>query len=171
MTDTNIIATIEMAVNDGDTRDTIIIKLVTDYGISIDKATKEYASYAKDNGLTKAIVSHKVEALEWLTATYPTADWTANAVKAAIIDLMDAHGVAESTARDYCKAYSKQLGMASIPMVDPRQAIFAWFLNAGLDADKQDFIDYAMLDLGRSRSNANEYWKGYELHCFLVANA
>lgn len=149
-------------------RDAIIIKLVTDHDVTINKATKLYGDYARENGLTAAIVSHKEDALQFLTGQYSKKQWTAQAVKDAVIDLVAEYGVAESTARDYCKAYSKALGVA-LPISDPREAIFAWFKAAGDTAVKADFIEFAVDELGRSKSNANEYWKGFELHLALIA--
>ena len=148
-------------------RDSIIIQLVTDHSVSINKATKLYGDYARENGLTAAIVSHKEDALALLKRTYSKKQWTAEAVKDAVIDLQELYGVAESTARDYCKAYSKALGVA-LPIVDPRHAIFNWFIAHDGTADKAEFIEFAVTELGRSKSNANEYWKGYELHLVLV---
>jgi len=162
--------TIDRLVEAKEERDVIIIQLVTEHAISIDKATKVYAAYAKEHGLTKAIVSHKEEALAWLADKYPMNEWTATAVKDATIDLTAVYAVAESTARDYCKAYSDSLGVA-LPVINPRDAIFNWFLVAGNSASKEDFIEYVVGELGRSKSNANEYWKGYELHQFLVGGA
>ena len=158
---------IEALLNEGNKRDDIIIAMVCDHKMSIDKATKLYAAYAKDHGLTKVIVSHKDAALEMLATEYPEDNWDASAVKHAIVDLVDQFGVAESTARDYCKAYSTDVLGVKLPTEDPRAAIFQWFVDHDGTAVKDDFIQFA-LELGRSRSNANEYWKGYELHLHLA---
>ena len=168
MTTTDYTATIATMIADDVNRDGIIIALVTEHGVTINKATKLYGDYARENGLTAAIVSHKADALDWISDTYGADQWTASAVKDAVIQIVYTYGVAESTARDYCKAYSKQLGMA-MPVEDPRAAIFAWFKENDGTATKADFIEFAVEDLGRSKSNANEYWKGYELHLALVA--
>lgn len=152
------------------TRDTVIIGLVTEGDMSLNKATKLYGDYAKANGLTSGVVSHKADALEWLGLNYPEFTDAAQ-VKSAVIELQAEFDVAESTARDYVKAYAKQMGV-DLPIEDPREAMFQWFVNriqGGQDIDKADFIEYACEKLGRSKSNANEYWKGYELHLALVA--
>ena len=104
--------------------------------------------------------------------------WDAAAVKRAAIDLAHDYGVAESTARDYCKAFSKLLGVEH-PVADPRAVMFAWFRDVAptmeLDDRKAAFKAYcgdaSNFDDGkpRSSSNINEYWKGYELHLFLEA--
>ena len=151
------------------TRDSIIIELVSKHELSLDKATKTYGAYARENGLTKTVISYKSEALDYLKSEYPKKKWDAKAVRDAILEIQDQYKVAESTARDYCKAYSETLGVA-LPMVDPREAIFDWFAD-NVGAAKDEFIAFAVGELGRSRSNANEYWKGYELHCELVARS
>ena len=160
---------IHQYVTDGLSRDEIIVKLVAEQGYTLSKATKAYAAYAKSAGLTNAIVSHKEEALNWLKEQYDDnpEEWTAQAVKDSVIELGDRHGIAESTARDYCKAYSQQLGVEH-PVLDPRTAIFEWFKKHDGNCTKKQFLDYAINELNRSRSNANEYWKGYELHEYLT---
>lgn len=147
-------------------RDGIIIELVTGYGLSLNKATNEYAKYAKDNGLTSAIVSHKDDAMAYLADTYGIDGWDADAVRGAVVELQARYDVAESTARDYTKAYSDSMGMVH-PTSNPRDLIFAWFKDNAKTATKEEFKAYAK-SIGRSESNANEYWKGYELHLHLV---
>jgi len=159
--------TLNEMVLSGATRDEVIITLVTEQGYSLNKATKAYGHYAKEHGLTSSVVSHKGEALEYLNGAYPDGvDWDAMAVKAEVVILSEKYGVAESTARDYCKAFSKEIGVDH-PMVDPRARVFDWFLEHDGAAEKEEFILYATEELGRSKSNANEYWKGYELHLYL----
>jgi len=159
---TNIIALHDEDVS----RDLIIIAMVNDDGMTINKATKEYAKVAKKEGWTTALVSHKDAALEYLAEEYDD-NWTPATVASAVVDLVDRYKVAESTARDYCKAYSKELKVDH-PVADPREAIFDWFI-ANPNPLKDEFIEYATDTLGRSRSNANEYWKGFELHIALLA--
>ena len=156
----------EMNAN-GSTRDEIIIALVTQDGRSLNSATNAYAQFAKTNGLTKAIVSHKEDALEHLYGNYPMSHWDVQAVKDAVVELVAMFNVQESTARDYCKAYSKIHNIAH-PTLNPRTAIFEWFKEHDGTTDKKAFLDFAVNGLGRSQSNANEYWKGYELHLYLT---
>lgn len=156
---------IAAAVADGRTRDEIIIELVQSQGISINRATREWAAYAKEAGLSVAVTSHKEEVLDWLADQ--GREWTVDAVRDAIVDIMDKWHVVESTARDYCKAYSEFLGVPH-PTLDPREAIFTWFIETE-NPTKEDFIAFAVDGLKRSRCNANEYWKGYELHLALLA--
>jgi len=157
---------------EGMSRDAVIIKLATDHGMTINKATNEYAAYAKEAGLTSSVTSHKDAALESLATGYQPENWTAKAVKDAILDLVELYGVAESTARDYCKAYSKQLGVDH-PVEDPRAAMFQYLVDhaphMSYDELKAGFKAYAKDELGRSPSNINEYWKGYDLHLALMA--
>jgi hypothetical protein len=155
-------------IESGMTRDQIIIALVTTYAVSVNKATTAYAAYAKANGLTTALVSYKTEALAYLDNLGGA--WDADTVADAVIDLQDKFGVAESTARDYTKAYSDLLGVPH-PIRDARELMFSWLIaHAGHDPVdmKAKFKEYAT-DLGRSPSNINEYWKGYELHLAIVA--
>ena len=150
-------------------RDQIIIILVTDEGISINAATKAYAAVAKAEGWTTALVSHKDAALLWLGDTYGPADWTATGVRDLIIVMADKYGIAESTARDYAKAYSELLGVDH-PVLDPRAAMFTWLVANAETATKAEFKAFAGQDgLGRSDSNVNEYWKGLELHRAILA--
>ena len=151
------------------TRDEAIIELVTHQGYTLNKATKAYAAYAKEHGLTAAIVSHKEAALDRLREIYGDAqdNWTAQAVKDEVIEMAAEYEIAESTARDYCKAFSEELGVAH-PILNPREAIFEYFKEHGDHVTKDGFMDYAVNELGRSKSNANEYWKGYELHLYLT---
>ena len=154
---------------DGLTRDQAIIILVTDHSHTLNKATKAYAEWAKEEGIAPTLTSHKDEVLTLLRGAYPKGKgWDAEAVKARVITLADHYGVAESTARDYCKAYSEELGVTH-PVLNPREAIFEWFKAEGDTASKEAFMEFAVKELGRSQSNANEYWKGYELHLFLVS--
>ena len=148
------------------TRDTMIITAVTE-GSTLNAATKAYAAWAKDNGLTSAIVSHKAAALTNIFDQYGDAALTVKDVQSIIPDLVQEYGVADSTARDYVKTHCEQYGLA-YPVLNPRDAIFAWFKAVDGVADKAEFMAYAEDELGRSKSNANEYWKGYELHLHLV---
>jgi hypothetical protein len=166
----NMTDTIHNLVTERDmTRDQVIIELVTAQGYTLNKATKAYAAYAKEHGLTAAIVSHKDAALDRLRQIYGDRqdNWTAQAVKDEIVEMAAEYEIAESTARDYCKAFSEELGV-SHPVLDPRQAIFEWFREQGDSADKDEYMEFAVNELGRSKSNANEYWKGYELHLYLI---
>lgn len=152
--------------DDGTTDRTALIMAMVDKGASLNMATNGYSAFAKERGLTATIVSHKEEVLEGLSAEFDADSWTAEQVRIEVVNIVDGYGVAESTARDYCKAFSDLLGIEH-PVADPRTAIFEWFKAQGADADKDEFLAYAK-SLGRSRSNANEYWKGYELHLYLV---
>lgn len=145
-------------------RDTAIITAVTS-GMTLNTATHHYAAWAKSKGLTSVIVSHKSEALEFLESYGNT--FGIEEVREALPRLVEQFSVAESTARDYAKAYCEQIGQ-DYPVVNPREAIFAWF-KGNNSVTKEDFMDFAINDLGRSQSNANEYWKGYELHLHLTA--
>ena len=164
---------IEAQVASNVSRDLIIITLVTEHKLTLNAATKAYGDYAKANGMVATVTSHKAEALEWLADTYT--EWDHVAVANAVIDLVAKYDIAESTARDYTKAYSKDVLGIDHPKLDPRAAIFDWFKNTASNYDyesgacKEAFTKYATEELGRSKSNANEYWKGYELHMFLVA--
>jgi hypothetical protein len=154
-------------------RDTLIMAVMTHHGATLNMATKAYGAFAKERGLTTTIVSHKDEAIAFLaehpdyrTMTHPSD------VANAVIDLTDTFGVAESTARDYVKAYCDKQGI-EMPNKDPREDIFnhlranrqLW--DEDYDTAKAEFIDYVCGTLGRSRSNANEYVKGMDLHLFL----
>lgn len=151
--------------DNGMSRDDIIVLLVTQKQMTLNAATKAYAAIAKESGWTSTIVSHKDDALAHISKQYDTLD--AATVKDLVIELVDEFDVAESTARDYIKAWCEQAGQ-EYPIENPREAIFAWFKAAGDTADKQEFMDFAE-SIGRSKSNANEYWKGYELHLHLIA--
>lgn len=158
-------------VEDGLTRDEVIINLVGTGNRTLNFATNAYAAYARENGLTKAIVSHKSEALAYLGATYVGEAWNPEAVLDAIAFMADEYGVAMSTARDYCKAYSDSLGVP-LPSTDPRIAMFQYIRDNISHMSREElrasFLDYAVNTLGRSKSNANEYAKGLDLHFFLV---
>jgi hypothetical protein len=161
-------------VDQGLTRDGIIIHLVSDGNRTLNFATNAYAAYARENGLTKTIISHKSEALEYLADMYPLDKWTPDAVLDAIAYLADEYGVALSTARDYCKAYSDTLGIP-LPNTDPRAAMFTYITeninHKSRDELRAGFLDYAVNTLGRSKSNANEYAKGLDLHFHIIDNA
>lgn len=165
-----IVPFIEDQLAAGETRDQIIIGLVGE-GMSLNGATNAYASYAKVNGLTASVSSHKDEALEYLADAYPIDDWTPTAVTRAVVEITDKFSVAESTARDYCKAYSKQLDVEH-PVADPRAAMFQWIIDnvdhMSREELRKEFIRYATVELGRSKSNANEYAKGLDLHFAIV---
>ena len=155
---------------DTEARDTIIITLVSDFGMTLNKATNTLATYRKDNGLTSAVKSHKQEALEYLTASYDVLAWTPATAMAATLELVYKFNVADSTARDYCKAYSKVLGVAH-PVHNPREAMFNWLKDNEVDDKEQMKADFKAFgkDIGRSPSNINEYWKCYEFHLFMQA--
>jgi len=164
---------IRTAYADQQGRDQIIINLVADHGLSLNAATKAYATIAKEEGWNSAPTSRKGEALAILQDRYPADSWDAAAVRDSVIELASELAVQESTARDYCRAYSDQLGIPH-PVVDPRTAMFQWFAEHDgeePEAMKIAFLEYAIEELGRSRSNANEYWKGYELHLYLSVGA
>lgn len=150
------------------TRDMNIITAVQD-GETLNAATKRYASWARDLGIGGLqIVSHKSEALTDLATEYGTEALTVDQVRTAVASLQAAYDVAESTAKDYVRAHLDDNGH-EWPVINPREAIFAWFKSEGDSADHAEFITFATETLGRSRSNANEYWKGFELHLHLVA--
>ena len=164
---TTSIATI---VTNATSRDMAIITMVQELGYTLNKAQKAYADYAREAGIAPTVTSHKADALEWLSDRYTSESWDAMAVRESVVELQSEFEVAESTARDYTKAFSEQLGMDH-PSENPRDIIFGWFkqrTTAGDVIDKADFMDFAVNELGRSQSNANEYWKGYELHIHLT---
>lgn len=149
------------------TRDMNIIAAVQD-GQTLNAATKAYASWARDLGIGGLqIVSHKPEALADLLSEYGEAEMDVDTVRTAVASLQAAYEVAESTAKDYVRAHLDLFGH-EWPVINPREAIFAWFKSQGDSADHAEFITFAVDGLGRSRSNANEYWKGFELHLHLV---
>lgn len=148
-------------------RDSIIITLVADHGLTLNAATKAYGKCAKEQGWTTALVSHKADALEVIAEIWSNMDAiTVKDIQDCIVDIVDRFAVAESTARDYIRAYCDNTGI-EYPVTNPREAIFAWFKEQDGVADKKEFHAFAE-ELGRSKSNANEYWKGYELHLHLV---
>jgi hypothetical protein len=155
------------------TRDDIIVALHGD-GLTLNKSMKLYADYAREHGLTTATVSRKPEALTYLAgACTDEAGWTAECIRDAVIDLQAEFDVAESTARDYCRAYT-ELMQWTYPVTDPRTAMFEYLIeHAGDEYEelKVSFKLYATEELGRSASNVNEYWKGYDLHLALTAAA
>ncbi len=171
MTTTTTISTTDIdELVSGMSRDEAIISMVSEFSISINKATKLYKQYASDYDLSSGVVSHKKEALSDLNNSFNESNWSAEAVAEAVIELSHKYNVAESTARDYTKEFSKLIGVQH-PTADPRTQIFNWFASMkenGNEITKEDFISFAE-SIGRSRSNANEYWKGYELHLFLSA--
>jgi len=162
---TELHTAIASIIDTGADRDTAIITLMTEQSITLNMATNIYAEYARDNGLTTAKVSHKAEALNYIEGIYLDDEWDVKAVSDMVIDIVSKFGVAESTARDYCKAYSEQLGVQH-PVANPRAAMFD-YLVANPDCTKAEFKEFAQ-DLGRSDSNINEYWKGMELHRAIV---
>ena len=171
MSNTNEVnAIIESGVDAGHIRDKIICALITSGECSLNGATKAYAAYAKSTGMTSAVVSYKKDAAAWLESKYAGSGWDASAVTESVVELQEEFAVAESTARDYCKAYSEELGVVH-PVANPRQQMFQYL------ADNKDHVDYDTLkenfklfglSIGRSKSNINEYWKGYDLHVFLT---
>ena len=149
------------------TRDMNIIAAVQD-GQTLNAATKAYASWARDLGIGGLqIVSHKPEALADLLSEHGEAAMDVDTVRTAVASIQAAYDVAESTAKDYVRAHLDLFGH-EWPVINPREAIFAWFKSEGDTADHAEFITFATETLGRSRSNANEYWKGYELHLHLI---
>ena len=156
----------------GDTRDQIIIGLVSDHGLTLNAATRAYADTAKAEGWSTGRTSHKDAALLLLGARYPIVTatgegWAAEQVAEAVIDLVAEYAIAESTARDYCRAYSELLGVDH-PVLDPRAQMFAWLVANAESGTKAEFKEFAT-ELGRSPSNINEYWKGMELHRAILA--
>ena len=153
----------------GSARDAIIIGLVTEFDISINKATKEYATVARAEGWTVAATSHKEDALAVLASQYTIGSWDHQAVTDSVIELAARYDIAESTARDYTKAFSKSLDVVH-PVLDPRAAMFEYLIenspHMSYDELKDGFKAFAK-SLGRSPSNINEYWKGYDLHVAL----
>lgn len=153
-----------------DSRDTFIIHLVSSHGYTLNKATRAWQAFARNAGISTHTASCKDEAQEWLEDRYHAGNWTAERVRDAVVELGAVFDVAESTARDYTKAFSKFLKVTH-PMLDPRAAMFDFLIkNRGMAAAdlKIAFKEFGK-DLGRSSSNVNEYWKGYELHLALNA--
>lgn len=167
----SMVAVLDGMMGDNLTRDAIIIRLVSEHGLTLNKATATYQEYAKDKGISKALVSKKDEAFEYM-ASLNDVEWDDSKwISDLMHDLRGEFGVAESTARDYIKAYAKEKGII-IPSADPRADLFVWLkVNDGTYDDvakmKEAFIEFGTA-LGRSRSNLNEYWKGYELHLFIM---
>lgn len=165
-------------ITDGASRDEVIIRAVSEGGMSLNAATKAYAEYAREHGLTRQTTSHKEAALDRLRELYgdrvldegAEAVWTADTVRDEVIEMAAEYEVVESTARDYAKAFSEELGVAH-PTSNPRERMFQFLIDMDARgvADKEAFMEFAVGELGRSRSNANEYWKGYELHLAIVA--
>lgn len=149
------------------TRDEMVIAAVQD-GSTLNAAIKGYATWAKASGVSNALVSHKADALTDLAEEYGEDTMTVDQVRTAVASLQAVYDVAESTAKDYVRAHLDDNGH-EWPVINPREAIFAWFKSQGDSADHAEFITFACDTLGRSRSNANEYWKGFELHLHLVA--
>ncbi len=151
------------------TRDQAIITAVM-AGVTLNTATKKYAEWAKAEGLTTGIISHKVEALKDLLDEYGDAEMSIDECRTAVASLQAVYDVVESTAKDYVKAHL-DVNSHAWPVLNPRDAMFAWFKSEGDEADHAEFIAFACDPdgLNRSRSNANEYWKGFELHLHLVA--
>lgn len=151
-----------------DSRDTNIIAAYAAKDGTINAITKAYAKWAKAEGISTSLVSYKEEALELLAAEFPDGIQIADIIGA--VGLIEGqYGVVESTAKDYIKAYLHGRGEV-YPVSDPRAMIFEWFKLAGDEADHDEFIAWACDEdgLNRSRSNANEYWKGFELHLHLI---
>ena len=160
-------------ITDDMTRDEAIIALVTGAGVSLNKATQLWVAHAKETGITQTLTSYKDEAITWLDENYDleVKTWDGKAVSDAVKDLMAEFNVAESTARDYCKAYSKKHGVPH-PVTDPRKLMFQYLIDncerMDYDTLKSGFKKYASEELNRSPSNINEYWKGYDLHLALM---
>lgn len=162
----------------GSSRDEIIVDLVTTQGMSLNAATRAYQDTAKAEGWSARPESKKAAVLDALAELYAEQDWTYERMADALAELQGdpetleplAYGLSEGTARDYLKAYAQERGVPH-PTRDPRAAIYEWFAEQGDEADKDAFMAYAVDGLGRSRSNANEYWKGYELHLYLVGRS
>lgn len=158
-------------LDQGKDRDGVIIELVSGGDYTLNSATNAYAAYARANGLTRAVVSYKDDALAQLTEKYADGGWNPQAVLDEMANLQEDYGVADSTARDYCKAYSDSIGVP-LPSVDPRAAMFDWITanlpHMGRDELRKAFLKYAVEDLGRSKSNANEYAKGLDLHFHIM---
>ena len=150
----------------GTSRDMMIIGAVQ-AGNTLNAAGRAYAAWARDMGITSAIVSHKADAMSAIFDQYGDVELTVGDVQSIIPELVAEYGIADSTARDYVKAHCEKCGI-TYPVLNPRDAIFAWFKAVDGIADKADFMAFAEDELGRSKSNANEYWKGYELHLHLV---
>ncbi len=164
----DIVAVIHAEYDNDLTRDQIIILLVTDHAMSLNLATKAYAAVAKHHGWSTALTSHKDDALIFIDGVQDGTEITVDDIKPLVLDLQDKFEVADSTARDYIKAWCESAGQA-YPVANPRELIFAWFIDHATTATKEAFMAYAVGDLNRSQSNANEYWKGYELHLAIVA--
>ena len=158
--------------DNGLSRDQIIILLVSEHGLTLNAATKAYAKVAKEYGWTATLVSHKADAIEYIDDELDAGAPTVAEVQGLIPAIVSRFEVAESTARDYIRAYCDERGF-DYPVLNPREAIFEWFKHEAPNHDPADrkaaFMEYATGELGRSQSNANEYWKGYELHLYLTA--
>lgn len=154
--------------DNGLSRDDIILILYREKDMSLNAATKAYAKVAKEHGWTTALTSHKDEALIFISDEMGGSEMTVEDIKPMVVEIQDRFDVADSTARDYIKAWCDEAGQA-YPVANPRELIFAWFIAHAKSATKEEFMDYAVEELGRSQSNANEYWKGYELHLAIVA--
>lgn len=156
-------------INAGKSRDEIIIHLVTTHGLSLNAAIKAFAEVSQSS--TGGKVNVKAEALAYLSATFNKANWNLAAVQEAVAYCQAEWGCAESTARDYTKYHSEILGVVH-PSANPRELMFKWLVEnrseMSYDAMKTAFKAYAGDVLGRSSSNINEYWKGYDLHLAIL---
>jgi hypothetical protein len=153
--------------SEGAGRDHMIVQIMGDMGLTLNKATNEYARWARETGVSSPVISYKKEALNWLADNYPVDQWDHEAVRESVAGLQTEFEVKESTARDYCRAYSDQLKVPH-PVLNPREAIFSWICenvdHMGRDELRKGLKAYAVNNLGRSPSNANEYVKGLDLH-------
>lgn len=172
MTSYNATDRLDALLQEEATRDTMIITLVSEGNMTLNAATREYGKWAKANGMITTKVSHKGSVMDIWRDEYPDGNgWDSMAVKDEAVEMAAKFDIAESTVRDYAKAYSEELGV-DYPVTNPRTAMFQWLKDHDGDEVKQmktDFVEYAEEELGRSRSNINEYWKGYELHLYLSA--
>lgn len=155
-----------------ESRDSIIMSMVTNEGMSLNKATKEYVRLKKAAGLAVGVVSHRDDAMELLS----TQAWDGLVDPKPLVELLTSEfKVKADTAMNYIKMYAEENGHE----VRSRMAsedILAYIVDrapeGNADADWDNFIlefKAWMSDQGKSNSNTNEYIKGIRLHRMLVA--
>ena len=151
-------------------RDEIIIDMMQTNGWTMNKATNEYVKAKKAAGFQMGVVSRKDDAYELMIGMDLESPIDPKAVVESIVDEL---GVAESTARDYLKAYAKDKGL-EIASGKDSQPILDWIVaNAPIDGTADDWVAFDKefiawgTEEGRTRSNLNEYRKGIKLHLML----
>lgn len=150
-------------------RDVIILDMVKN-GMSLNKATKEYIKGKKAAGIAVGVVSHKVEAFEYLDGLALAGTVSPSQI---VADLVAEFGVVADTAMGYLKAHAEENGYEVATRM-ASQSILDWICDhapAERDGDWDGFDEQFkahMTELGKSESNINEYRKGIRLHLALM---